>query len=245
MLLWGKTDGNVKAIIGVSGLPFTGVARNPDIKRIKDCGPHDRIAVPTAPVDPGHYVRHRAAEAYRDDKANGKLVPNQVQLGHPDALTALLHRQHEVTSHLASWPFQEIELKSPGIHVVVRSREALGGEDVLRWPTAPPSSARRILGGAFFAAYEEAVGMIKKDPKAAAANLSMVKEHATAEEIVRLLTQPRPIYRAEPVRAMVYAEYMAKTGFIKPTPTSWKDHFSPLFDREGAERAIAPSLYIA
>jgi NitT/TauT family transport system substrate-binding protein len=47
LLLWGKTNGDVKAIIGVSGLPYKLVTRNPNIKTIKDYGPNDRIAVPT------------------------------------------------------------------------------------------------------------------------------------------------------------------------------------------------------
>src|SRR5215813_2444410 len=52
--------------------------------------------------------------------------------------------------------------------------------------------------------------------------LPMVKERASAEEIVQLLTQRGAIYQAEPVRTMVYAEYLAKAGFIKPIPKSWK-----------------------
>ena len=47
LLLWAKTNGDVKALIGVSGLPFKLVTRNPNIKTIKDYGPNDRIAVPT------------------------------------------------------------------------------------------------------------------------------------------------------------------------------------------------------
>src|SRR5262245_44684391 len=47
LLLWGKTNGDIKAIIGVSGLPFKLVTRNPNIKTIKDYTPSDRIALPT------------------------------------------------------------------------------------------------------------------------------------------------------------------------------------------------------
>ena len=47
LLLWSKTNGDVKAVLGVSGLPFKLVSRNPNIKSIKDYGPNDRIAVPT------------------------------------------------------------------------------------------------------------------------------------------------------------------------------------------------------
>jgi NitT/TauT family transport system substrate-binding protein len=63
----------------------------------------------------------------------------------------------------------------------------------------------------------------------------MVKERATAEEIVQLFKQPGAIYQAAPVRTMVYADYMAKAGFIKPAPKSWKDYFFPLLhSRDGS-----------
>ncbi|MBO0740157.1 MAG: hypothetical protein J2P51_01865 [Hyphomicrobiaceae bacterium] len=78
--------------------------------------------------------------------------------------------------------------------------------------------------------------MINKDPKGKADTyLSMVKERASAEEIVQLLTQRGTIYQAEPVSTMVYAEYMGKAGFIKSISRSWKDYFFPLLhDREGS-----------
>jgi len=129
LLLRSKTNGDAKVIIAVSGLPFKLVTRNSNIKTIKDYGPNDRIAVPTVRQSIQAITLCIALQkAYGDDKGNEKLVPNQVQMGHPDALTALLNPQHEVTSHFASSPFQEIELKNPGVHVVLESREALGGD---------------------------------------------------------------------------------------------------------------------
>jgi NitT/TauT family transport system substrate-binding protein len=239
LLLWGKTNGDIKAIVGVSGLPFKLVTRNPNIKTIKDYTPSDRIALPTVRMSIQAITLGIALQkAYGDDKANEKLLPNQVQMGHPDALTALLNPQHEVTSHFASSPFQEIELKNPGFHVVLESRDALGGDGhvtlaygTTRFYEENPKTVR-----AFLAAYEEAVGMIKKDPKASAETyLTLVKERATVEEVAQLLTQPGAIYQAEPIRTMVYAEYMAKAGFIKPMPKSWKDYFFPLLhDRNGS-----------
>jgi len=239
LLLWGKTNGDIKAIVGVSGLPFKLVTRNPSIKTIKDYTPGDRIALPTVRVSIQAITLGIALQkAYGDDKANEKLLPNQVQMGHPDALVALLNPAHEVTSHFASSPFQEIELKNPGFHVVLESGDALGGDGhvtlaygTTRFYQENPKTVR-----AFLAAYEDAVGMIKKDPKGAAVTyLTLVKERATAEEVERLLTQPGAIYQAEPIRTMVYAEYMAKAGFIKPMPKSWKDYFFPLLhDRNGS-----------
>jgi len=239
LLLWSKTNGDVKAIIGVSGLPFKLVTRNANIKTIKDYGPSDRIALPTVRQSIQAITLGIALQkAYGDDKANEKLVPNQVQMGHPDALTALLNPQHEVTSHFAASPFQEIELKNPNVHVVLESRDALGGDGhvTLAYTTTKFYQENPKTMQAFFAAYQEAVGMIKSNPRAAAETyLSMVKERATADELVHLLTQPGAIYQAEPVRTMVYAEYMAKAGFIKPTPKSWKDYFFPLLhDRNGS-----------
>src|SRR5215510_15135386 len=239
LLLWSRTNGDVKAIVGVSGLPFKLVTRNSNIKTIKDYGPNDRIAVPTVRQSIQAITLCIALQkAYGDDKGNEKMVPNQVQMAHPDALTALLNPQHEVTSHFSSSPFQEIELKNPGVHVVLESREALGGDGhvALAYSTTKFYEENPKAVQAFFAAYQEAVGMLKKDPKGAADTyLSMVKERASADEIVQLLTQGGAIYQAEPVRTMVYGQYMAKAGFIKPIPKSWKDYFFPLLhDREGS-----------
>jgi NitT/TauT family transport system substrate-binding protein len=239
LLLWGKTNGDVKAIIGVSGLPFKLITRNPNIKTIKDYTANDRIAVPTVRQSIQAITLGIALQkVYGDDKANEKLVPNQVQMGHPDALTAMLNPSHEVTSHFASSPFQEIELKQPGMHVVLESRDALGGDGhvSLAYGTTKFFQENPKTVRAFLAAYEEAVGMIKGNTKAAAETyLSLVKERATVDEVVQLLTQPGAIYQAEPVRTMVYAEYMAKAGFIKPMPKSWKDYFFPLLhDRNGS-----------
>jgi hypothetical protein len=38
--------------------------------------------------------------------------------------------------------------------------------------------------------------------------------------VVQLLTQPGAIFQAAPVRTIVYADYMAKVGFIKPPEMS-------------------------
>jgi len=239
LLLWGKTNGDVKAIIAVSGLPFKLVTRNPNIKTIKDYGPTDRIALPTVRQSIQAITLGIALQkVYGDDKAGEKLLANQVQMGHPDALMALLNPAHEVTSHFASSPFQEIALKNPGVHVVLESRDALGGDGhvALAYGTTKFYQENPKTLRAFLAAYEEAVAMIKGNPKAAAETyLTLVKERATADEVERLLKQPGAIFQAAPIRTMVYADYMAKIGFVKPTPKSWKEYFFPLLhDRDGS-----------
>jgi len=128
LLLWGKTNGDVKTIAGVSGLPFKLVTRNPNIKTIKDYTPADRIALPTVRVSIQAMTLGIALQkTYGDDKANEKLLANQVQMGHPDATAAMLNPVHEVTSHFSASPFQEMLLSRPGYHAVLESRDALGG----------------------------------------------------------------------------------------------------------------------
>jgi NitT/TauT family transport system substrate-binding protein len=238
LILWGKTAGEAKAISGVSGLPFKLITRNPDIKTIKDYTEKDRIALPTVRMSMQAITLGIALQkTYGDDKANEKLLKNQVQMGHPDALAALLNPSHEVTSHFASSPFQEIALKNPAIRTVLDSRDALGGDAhvALAFTMVKFAEANPKLMKAFVDAIDEASAMIKKDPRSAAeAYLTATREKLSVDEVVQLMTQPGAIYQSTPVRTMVYAQYMWKAGFSKIEPKSWKDYFLPIMhDRDG------------
>lgn len=239
LILWGKTNGAVKGLAGVSGLPFKLVTRNPDVKTIKDFGPKDRIAVPTVRLSMQAITLGIALQkAWGDEKANEKLLTNQIQLGHPDALAALLNPVHEVNAHFSTSPFQEIALKNPSIHTVLESRDALGGDAhvAITFATQKFYDANPKTVRAFVAALEEASAMVREHPlETAKTYLTMVKERVTAEELAAIFTQPGAIYKVEPTRTMVYATYMAKAGFIKPEPKSWKEYFFPLLhDRDGS-----------
>src|SRR6267142_7270237 len=50
LLAWGKTNGQIKTVTGMAGVPFRMLTRNPKVQSIKDFGPDDRIAVPTIRV---------------------------------------------------------------------------------------------------------------------------------------------------------------------------------------------------
>src|SRR5436305_13458478 len=47
LLVWGKTNGQIKVVSGMAGVPFRMLTRNPNVNSIKDFGPDDRILVPT------------------------------------------------------------------------------------------------------------------------------------------------------------------------------------------------------
>jgi NitT/TauT family transport system substrate-binding protein len=239
LLLWGKTNGDVKSIAGVSGLPFKLISRNPNIKTIKDFTPNDRIALPTVRVSIQAMTLGIALQkTYGDDKANEKLLANQVQMGHPDGYAAMMNPVHEITSHFTASPYQEMLLKQPGFHTVLESDYALGGPAhiAVAFGTTKFVQTNPKVVGAYLAAYDETVKLIRSDPKAVAElYLTATKEKLTVDEMAQLLTQPNAIFQAAPVRTMVYATYMYKAGFFKLEPKSWKDYFFPaLHDREGS-----------
>ena len=107
LLAWGKT-GNIKMLTGVAGVPFKLLTRNAKVKSIKDFGPDDRIAVPTIRASMQAMMMGIALEQAYGIGQHGRLDSNQVQLGHPDAMQALLNPQHEVNSHFSIPPFQDI-----------------------------------------------------------------------------------------------------------------------------------------
>ena len=239
LLLWGKTNGQVKAIVGVAGLPMQLLTRNPNIKSIRDFGPMDRIAVPTIKVSMQSTVLGIALEKeYGSIEASQKLVVNQVQLGHPEATIALLNPQHEINAHFSLSPYMEIALKNPAIRSVLNSNDALGGpaQITCAFTTQKFREANPKLMKAFIAAFDEASELIAKDPMAAAQiYLAMTKERISAEELVALLKTPGGIFNGTPVNTKIYADYMQRSGIIKPKAESWKDYFFPdIHDRNGS-----------
>jgi NitT/TauT family transport system substrate-binding protein len=238
VLMWGKTNGEVKSVAAVAGLPQLLVTRNPNIKTIKDFGPDDRIAVPTIRASMQSMVLGMALEQTYGPGAQGKLDSNQVQFGHPDAVQAILNPRHEINSHFSIPPYYEIELKAPDVHVVLNSNDVLGGKATITnaWSTHKFVDANPIKIKAFIAALDEVNAMIKKDPKSVAEiYLSATKEKITVDELAALIVRPDAIFDAAPQRSMQYAEYMYRIGMIKTKPSSWKDYFFPaVHDRPGS-----------
>jgi NitT/TauT family transport system substrate-binding protein len=238
LLVWGKTNGQIKAVTGMAGVPFFMLTRNANVKSIKDFGPNDRIAVPTVRVSMQAMMMGIALEQAWGPGQQGRLDNNQVQLGHPEALAALLNPQHEVNSHFSIPPFQDIEMKSPLVHRVFISNDVLGGPITISNCFAKQSfvDANPLKVKAFIAAEDEASEMVANDPKAAAEiYLRVTKEKLTLDELVGIIKQPGAIFSATPQRTMLWADYMYRIGLIKKKPASWKDFTFPMiYDRAGS-----------
>src|SRR5881394_3157328 len=207
LLVWGKTNGQIKSISGMAGVPFRMLTRNKNVKSIKDFGPEDRIAVPTIRASMQAMMMGIALEQAFGPGQHGRLDSNQVQLGHPEALQALLNPQHEVNSHFSIPPFQDIAMKSPLVHTVFVSSEVLGGPVTISncWASQRFIEANPIKVKAFIAALDEASDMIANDPRTAAEiYLANTKEKITVDELVAVMKQPDAVFSATPRRSMLW-----------------------------------------
>jgi len=230
--LWSRTKGNldVKAVSAINSMPLYLNTRNPAVKSIKDFTEKDRIALPAVKVSIQAVTLQMAAEKAFGEGQQGKLDSLTVSMSHPDAQTALLSGQSEITAHFGSPPFQYQQLQKPGIHTVLNSYEVLGGPATFNvvWTMSKFRNENPKLYDAFVKALDEATAQINKDKKAAAeAYLRISKDKATAAEILAMLNDPNIIFTTTPQNVMKYVDFMTKTGSVKVKPDSWKDLFFP------------------
>jgi len=231
--MWARTQANlkVKAVSAINSMPLYLNTRNPNVKTIKDFTEKDKIALPAVRVSIQAVTLQMAAEQAFGEGQQNKLDPLTVSLSHPDAMTALLSGSGEVTAHFTSPPFQEAELREPGIHRVLSSYEVLGGPATfnLVWTTQKFHDENPKLYAAFVDALTEATDLINQDKKQAAADYIRLTgdKRNTLDDIVKLLENPEIVYTLTPNNVMKYVDFMHKVGSIKVRPESWKDLFFP------------------
>ena len=230
--LWAKTRGNldVKAVSAINSMPLYLTTRNPDVKTLKDFSAKDKIALPAVKVSIQAVTLQMAAEKAFGEGQQYKLDPLTVSMSHPDAQTALLSGQSEITAHFSSPPFQYQQLERPGIHRVLNSFDVLGGPGTFNtvWTTSKFRSDNPKLYAAFVAALDEAIATINADKRAAADTyLRLSKEKSSADSILKMLNDPEIVYTTTPQNVMKYVDFMHKVGSIKVKADSWKDLFFP------------------
>jgi NitT/TauT family transport system substrate-binding protein len=240
LVLWDKTNGDVRAVSDLGGQVLTLVTRNPNIHSIVDFGPTDRIAVPSVRQGPHSLVIGMALDKALGAGSYGKLDTIQVQSGHADAVTMLLSPTHEVNSHFSTLPYVDIELKStaPKIHSVLTSSEVFGGPTTIisAYATRHFVEQNPIKAAALAAALDDAQEIIANDRMSAANSyIAVTHERFAPEVLADMLTRKGVLYSGVPTRTMLIAAQMARTGLIRRTPVNWKDfHFPLLHDRAGS-----------
>src|SRR6476659_3866522 len=228
--IWARTKGNldVKAVAALDSMPLYLNTRNPNVKTIKDFTEKDKIALPAVKVSVQAVTLQMAAEKVFGEGQQGKLDALTVSMSHPDAQTALLSGQSEVTAHFGSPPFQYQQLKRPGIHTVLSSTDVLGGPGTFNtvWTTSKFRSENPKLYAAFVAALDEATSSINRDKRAAAQTyLRVSKEKSSVESILKMINDPEIVFTTTPQNVMKYVDFMYKIGSIKVKADSWKDLF--------------------
>jgi NitT/TauT family transport system substrate-binding protein len=234
LTMWAKTRGTPQEVKGVSSmitLAMFLVTRNPEVKTLKDFTEKDRIAVTAVKVSIPAILMQMMAAKELGPANYQKYDPLTVSLPHPDAMAALLNPRSEITAHFASPPFQQEEMKQPGIHRVLTTEDVMGGPSTFSMVMAPAKfrAENPKAYQAFFRGFAEAVKFIReRKPEAARIFIELSKEkRATEADILALLNDPTIEFTQVPLKTTQYAEFMHQVGSIKVKPESWKDLFFP------------------
>jgi NitT/TauT family transport system substrate-binding protein len=239
--LWSKAYNMPKsAVIGVAGLGKGALWLNTNkasIKTLRDFGPSDKIAVPGIKTSFAAVVLQMAAAKEFGMAHYDQLDSLTVSLGHPDALAALVSGKTEITGHVASPPFSNMELTHPNIHRVFSTSDFLGPITIdVVYASKRFADANPHIMEAFVAAMDEASAAIGADKDAAVDSFLRVSGVSMKKEAVRaLLDDPETSFATAPEGVMAYANFLAATGSIKLAPKVWSDMFIPqLRDRKGS-----------
>jgi NitT/TauT family transport system substrate-binding protein len=232
--LWEKTSGTaqeVRALSAVQSQPYVVVTRNPAVRTIADFTSADRIALPSVKISGQALALQMAAAQLWGADQYDRLDPLTVSLPHPEALAALLSGKSEVNSHSTVVPYYYYELRSPGIHQVLKSYETLGGKHtngVLQMTKRFHDENPKICA-AVLAAQEEANAFIRAHPRdAAEIYRTMAKDtRDSVDDMARMIADPDNDWTTTPTKVMEFVDFMHKVGRIKRKPAAWTELFMP------------------
>lgn len=233
LVLWDRTKGGVKGIVGTAGHPLLLITRDPAIQSIKDIKPSDRIAVPTVKVSThAMLLQMEAAKLYGPDQW-ARFDANTVQLGHPEAVQAMMNPQHELKTHFSAPPYDQLELKSvPGARVLLTSEDILGSPiaQAQFFTTTKFADANPKVVEALKAAVIEAIDFIRNDTRGAIEIYREInKDKATTEELLEVMKQPGMMsFTATPQGTMKLATHLHRIGTLRTLPKAWTDYYLPV-----------------
>jgi NitT/TauT family transport system substrate-binding protein len=233
LLLFDRTRGGVKGIVGTAGQPLLLITRDPRIKGLADFGPGDKIAVPTVRVSTHAVVLQMAAAQAFGPENWARLDPYTVQMSPPDGAVALANPQHEVRTHFSAPPYDQIELKTvPGARVILSSTDVVGGPlaQAQFFTTTRFAQANPAVVEALKAATQEAIAFIQADtPEAITIYREVNRDKTPADELLALMRLPHMLdFIAAPQGTMTIARHLHRIGTIKTMPKAWTDFYLPV-----------------
>lgn len=240
LFVWDKTSGNfnVQAVAALNSSPIAILANKPAIKSLADFGSGDKIAVPSVRVSMQALALMKATEKQFGAGAANKLNDLTVAMQHPDALTALISPNSPISAYVSSSPFQEVALQNPQVHKLTDSFEAFGGPSTFSVVYAKAEFAKKhpAAARAFYAALDEAMASIARDPTGAIDKYVAVTGDRTDRALLSsILARPDFTFGASPQHTFDLAQFMHRIGLLKHEPKSWRDFFAEdLHDRNGS-----------
>jgi NitT/TauT family transport system substrate-binding protein len=230
MLLWDRTRGGIKSCFAMNATDQKLLTVRPELSKLADLAPSDRIALPAAKTSPqAIWLQMAAAQAFGASEW-GRFDAQTVSRAHPDSMAQLLGRT-EINCHWSTSPFQERELANPAVHEVASSFR------IMDMPSVTPNTiygngsfreASPIAWRACLAAFEEATDFINKEPQQAAElYLRNSGDRDTVQNVMAALKTSGNAFTLQPRGLQKVANFMADTGVLKRRPANLADLFFP------------------
>jgi NitT/TauT family transport system substrate-binding protein len=235
LLIWDRTNGDVKGIAAINDMPLFLNSNNPELQSLEDFTADHKIAVPAAGVSIQSRVLQMAAQQQLG--AWDALEINQVSLPHPDATAQMISGVAGISAHLTSPPFQYQQLEHDNIHNVLSSYDVLGRHTFNSvWARTSFRENNPETYGAFLAALEEAMELIAADAKEAAETYIRVTGSGLDPAFIQSMVEdPDITFTTTPNNTMRFAEFMHEIGVLNTLPESWQDYyFEDIHDASGS-----------
>jgi NitT/TauT family transport system substrate-binding protein len=238
LVAWSASGGKVKGVGGAGAVPMILVTRNPKVQSLKDFTSADKIAVPTVRVSMQAVMMQMEAEKVFGLDQIRKMDAITVAMGHPDAYAALSSGKGEIDAHFSLPPYEQEELKLPGVHAVIDSVKIAGGpvSNGVVFSSVAFHDKNPATYAAVLAALRDAQDFIKRNQRAAAQiYIDETHEKLTVDQIVAIMNLPNMLFTVAPQRTGKVADTMYKAGSIKMKAASWRDFFfSEVHNEKGA-----------
>lgn len=231
--LWDHTrgmPGTVRALSSVALQPFMLVTRDPAVKSLRDFSTADTIAVPRVKLSTQAVCLEMAAAKRWGLEQYSRL--NRLTLRVPDAQAeaSLVSGHGPVNSHYAVSPYYYDELATPGVHLVLKSNDTLGGPHVNGMLVAAPffHAGNPTITQAVLAAQQDANAFIKHNAREAAAiYLSLTHDTRRQNDVAGMIADPDIVWTTVPQRLMEFVAFLHKVGRLRHMPASWQHLMLP------------------
>jgi NitT/TauT family transport system substrate-binding protein len=233
LIAWEKARGTPQqtfAVSGVTTLPLVLITNQPNIKKLADFKPTDRIVMPSL-VSPQMFLLQMASEKEFGIGQHDRMRSQVVTLPHPESVSALVSGSTEVAAYFSPPPFTQAALKYPKVKRVLESPDVYGGKSSFlimgatkKWIDANPKLLDPVAK-----AVDEAASIITNNPRMAA-EIYLRREPIAGfdvDAIAAILQEYKDEFGSNVHGVRITAEFMGRLGQLKNPPKSWKDIVTP------------------